>query len=629
MKAWEIARKPKVVVYPGDPLTYVRAMMRREEEPIAVVVESEKSEKVVGYITWNEVIQVTSHYSHLRAKDAMLDYPVAFKDDDIGDVYKRMVEEKVYAVPVLESRDNPNLVGVVTVADIVRALRRAGFKPMAETVAEVMTVEDLDRYLAEPGERIDRVWSDLVYRRMPGKIVVRSREEPVPWGVVSPREFVSTSRWFFHRESERGLKTVAKVRRIMLRGVPVATPETPIEYVADVMAEHDYTVLPVIDEKEGRVVGVVTIFDVARAYIEGAKPGRVRPVARPVVPIEVKPEERVAYVSTESMLQQVMVERPQPVEIAGLTASEIARSELPAITVNDSIEHARGVMLRYRSNYVLVVDEDGNIKGVVSKWSMLKAIGLRGPLWRRRVYDKFFIDFVMDTNIERVKPDASIEEVALKMASSRSEVVIVEGDDGKPIGFITKDDLVEAYKRLMAGRSKVENIMTPGRIGIVHPHHSLYHAVNKMHNFYLDALTVYDGREVIGVVSANRLPFVAYEDAMGRKSRRLIWVRKLVKGSARRGRYVKVLPLLVLDVTTELREVYVSPDDDVVKAIELMEKYNVDGIPVVDKDGRVMGVVTKTDVVRELARTAKIRIERGLPTRVGESRREGEAAKAG
>ncbi|BAN90020.1 CBS domain-containing protein [Aeropyrum camini] len=629
MKAWEIARKPKVVVYPNDPVTYVRARMRSEEEPIAVVVESEKSEKVAGYITWNEVIQVTSHYSHLRAKDVALDHPVAYRDEDIADIYRRMVEERVYALPILESKENPRLVGVVTIADIVRALRRAGFKPVAETVAEVMTVEDLDRYLVEPGERVDRVWSDLVYRRMPGKVVVRSREDPVPWGVVTPREFVSTSRWFFHRESERGLKTVAKVRRIMLRGVPVATPETPIEYVADVMAEHEYTVLPVIDEKEGRVLGVVTIFDVARAYIEGAKPGRAKPVAKPVVPIEVKPEERIAYVSTEKVLQQVMVERPQPVEIAGVTAADIARSELPAITVNDSIEHARRVMLRYRSNYVLVVDEDGNIKGVVSKWSMLKAIGLRGPLWRRRVYDKFFIDFVMDTNVERVKPDASIEEVALKMVSSRSEVAIVEDEDGRPIGFITKDDLVEAYRRLMIGRSKVENIMTPGRIGIVHPHHSLYHAVNKMHNFYLDALAVYDGREVIGVVSANRLPFVAYEDAMGRKSRRLIWVRKLVRGSARRGRYVKVLPLIVLDVTTELRGVYVRPDDDAVKAIEIMEKYNVDGVPVVDRDGRVLGVVTKTDVVRELARTARVRIERGLPTRVEKGGEEAEAAEAG
>ena len=138
-----------------------------------------------------------------------------------------------------------------------------------------------------------------------------------------------------------------------------------------------------------------------------------------------------------------------------------------------------------------------------------------------------------------------------------------------------------------------------------------------MQTFYLDALTVYDGSRIIGVVSANRLPFVAYEDAVtGVKSRRLVWVRKLVRGAAKKGRYVKVTPLLVMDATVPLRDVYVKTTDDVIKAIELMREYNVDGIPVVDEEGRVAGVVTKTDIVRELARTARLRIERGETVKV-------------
>ena len=68
-----------------------------------------------------------------------------------------------------------------------------------------------------------------------------------------------------------------------------------------------------------------------------------------------------------------------------------------------------------------------------------------------------------------------------------------------------------------------------------------------------------------------------------------------------------------MDAMVPLRNVYVKTSDDVVKAIELMKEHNVDGIPVVDEEGKVVGVVTKTDIVRELARTARIRIERGLP----------------
>ena len=628
MKAWEAARQPRVVVTPETPVTAVRAQLRYNEEPIAVVVDNEKNMKFQGYLTWREVIQVTSHYSHLRAKDLALDWPVAYKDDELEDVARRMEEEKVYAVPVLDSKDNPVVVGVLSAADIVRALRAAGYTPKAETVAEIMTTEGLEEYITTPDEGVNRVWADLVYHGKLGKVVVRSREEPVPVGIVTLKEFAETGRWFFHRESERGLKTVAKVKRIMLRGAPVATPETPVEYVAKVMAENDFTVLPVIDEDTGRLIGVVTIYDVARAYLEGAKPGRARPAKRAVLPVEVAPEERVAYATAEQVLQQVLQPKEQVVELVGVRAADIARPELPAVTINDTVEHARRMMLRYRTNYLLVVDEKGEIVGVVTKWGMLRAIGLKGPIWKRRVHDRYFIDYVMDTNIPRIPADASLEEAALRLAEAKAEVGIVVDEKGNPVGFITKDDVVDAYARYMPGRAKVENIMTPGRIGIVHPHHSLYHAVKKMQTFYLDALTVYDGARIVGVVSANRLPFVAYEDAVtGTKSRRLIWVRKLVRGAARKGRYVKVTPLLVIDATVPLHDVYVKTSDDVVKAIELMREHNVDGVPVVDEEGRVAGVVTKTDVIRELARTAKLRHERGLPVKL-EKKEEAEKREA-
>ena len=627
MKAWEAARKPRVVVLPDAPATRVRALLRDEEEPIAVVVQDEKSMKHVGYITWREVIQITSHYSNLRAVDIALDWPLAYRDDDLETVVKRMEEEKVYAVPVLESKDNPVVIGVLSMSDVVKALMAAGYVPKAETVGEVMTTEDLEEYITTPDERVNRVWSDLVYHGKLGKVVVRSKDEPIPVGIITLKEFVETGRWFFHRESERGLKTVAKVKRIMLRGAPVATPETPIEYAAKIMAENDFPILPVIDEETGRLVGVLTIYDVARAYLEGAKPGRVKPAKKAALPIEVKPEEQVRYVTTEQMIRQVLVEKPQVETLVGIRAADIARPELPAVTINDTVEHARRMMIRYRTSYLLVVDDKGEIVGVVTKWSMLKAIGLKGPIWKRRVHDRYFIDYVMETEIPRVKADDSLEEVARKLAEAKAEVAIVEDEQGRIIGFITKDDVVDAYARTMVGRAKVENVMTPGRIGIVHPHHSLYHAVKKMQTYYLDALTVYDGSQILGVVSANRLPFVAYEDAVtGIKSRKLIWVRKLVKGAARKGRYVKITPLLVMDAMVPLRDVYVRTSDDVVKAIELMKQHNVDGVPVVDEEGRVAGVVTKTDIIRELARTARLRIERGLPVKV--EKREEQEAKA-
>ncbi|MET1102278.1 MAG: CBS domain-containing protein [Pyrodictiaceae archaeon] len=616
-KAWEYSRRPQVIVRDMAPITVVRAELRDKDELIAIVVEDEVKQKLTGFLTPREILQVTSHYSSLRAKDLALEEPVIEANSDVADAAKNMESEKIVAVPVVRDRSSMEVVGVLSVFDILQGLLREGYEPIAKTVAEVETREDFDNYLISPDERVNRVWSDLVYRGMLGKIVVRSINEKHPVGLVTLREFLATTRWFFHRESEHGLRSIAKVRSIMLRGVPVATHDTPIEYAARVMSEHGLLLLPVIDPEKGIVVSVLTVYDVIKAYIEGAKPGRIRPALVIPMPIPVKEEERIVYTSSQRVLQQVSVAKPVVETLTGIVVEDIARKELPAITINDTVEHARKLMIRTRSPYIIVVDEKGEIAGVVTKWSMLRAIGLKGPLWRRRINDKYFIEYVMDRRVPRIPAGASLEEAALTLVEEAAEIAIVYDEaSGETVGFLTKDDIVEAYKRVAAGRAKVENVMTPGRLGIVHPHHSLAHVIKRMETFYLDAVTVYDGAKVHGVVSANRLPFIAIEDAVeGIKSRRLIWVRKLVKGAARKGRYVKITPLLAIDATARIEE-YVGAEEDVVEAIRLMHKHNIDGVPVAGRDGKPAGVICKNDVVRELARTAHERMARGLAVRI-------------
>ncbi len=606
MRLWEIARKPKYVLTKRALLTYARSLFRESGERVIPVVKDTRNNRLVGYLTWIEAIMVTSQKSNMTVGEVVRDKPVLIRDMDIREAYEKMVEEKVWGAPIVNNIQEEKLEAIITMRDIIKALRDRGIAPKAESVAEVMTKEGLEEILVTPDERVNRVWSKFVYKALPAVIVVRSKEEPIPVGIATPKDFVDSGRWYFHRESESQIVSPAKIKRVMTRGVIVATPDTPVDVVADIMIKHDFTLLPVVDEN-GHVIGVVTQADIARAYLEGAKPGRV-PVTVIRLPKPVEVGERITYVTSETALEQVAVTKPVVEAYIGVRAEEIALEEMPAIRITDTIEHARKEMLRRRTNYLIVLDEKGEIIGYVSKWSMLKAIATEGPIWRRRVYDRFFIDYILVKEVPKIKPDTPIEQVAYEMLNKGAEVAFIIDDEGSIIGYVTKDVIVEAYAKTQSGRALVENIMTPGRIGLVHPHHSLHHVIRKMQTFLLDALAVYDG-EIRGVVSANRLPFVAYEDATtGIKTRKLIWVRKLVRGAARLGRYVKVLPLVAIDVTVPLKAT-VSNRDDVVKAIELMKKHNVDGIPVVDSEGRLQGIVCKNDILRELARTAKLRIE--------------------
>ncbi len=608
MKVWEAMSSPKVYVLPRTPLVKLRELFRKNEDvKVIPVVKSEKDERVIGFVTRVEAILPTSHRSFLRVVDVMREYPIIKQSDSIEDAYKMLREFKVSAAPVVD--DEGRLVGTISHRDIIAALMSQGIEPAAETVSEVMTTEDIDEMIVEADERITKVWSKLVYRGLPAVIVVRSRDDPVPIGIITPHDLVRKGRWFFHREIIAGKHpTPAKAKRIMTRGVMVATPDTRITDVAETIVKTGFKVIPVVNEK-GHVIGVITEEDVVRSYLEGRKPGRVKVKPLPK-PLPVTEEEKLAYRSEVSLIQEVQAKPKVEYEELRVKAGDIARSELPAITINDTVEHARKELLRRKTNYLLVVDESGKIVGYVSPWNMMKAISLKGPLWRRRVHDRFFIDYVMNRNIPRVKEDDPLETVAYQMISNGSEIVAVEDKEGNLIGFITKDDLVEAFSKVYAGKMKVEDLMVPGRMAYVHPHHSMAHAINKMRNLGLDALVVYDGSQITGIISSNRLPFVAYEDALtARKSRRLLWVRKLVKGGARRGRFIKVAPLLAQDLAVEVPAV-VRPDDDIITAIKLMEEHNVDGLPVVDEEGRLLGVITKNSIIREMARHARPLVEK-------------------
>ena len=608
MKVWEVMREPAARVLPRTPLTVARALFRRTEERIIPVVRDEKTGRVEGFLTRVEAIIPTSAKSNLRVVDVARSHPLIREGASVEEAFRVMQEFKVDAAPVVD--DQERLVGVVTLRDMIQAFTRRGLRPQAETVYEAMTTEDLEQYIVTPDTPINKVWSRFVFRGIPAVVVVRSKEDPVPVGILTPYDLIRKGRWRFHREIRAGkIVAPAKVRRVMTRGVVVATPDTPIEQVAKVMAENDFSLVPVVDE-EGRVIGVVTQADVVKTYIEGAKPGRVKVKPLPM-PKPVAAEERTVYRTEQSLIQETLVRAPEGLyKELGVTAGQIAREELPAITINDTVEHARKEMLRRKTDYLLVLDEAGRIVGVVSKWNMLKAIALRGPIWRRRVHDKFFIDYVMTKHIPRVREDEPLENVALKMLSNGAEVAIVEDKDGNTIGFITKDDLIEAYAKYQTGKLLVENAMVPIKTASVHPHHSLAHVINKMRTFMLDAVVVREGDRVYGVVSANRLPFIALEDSLNaRKSRRLIWVRRFTKAGPKKARYIKIRPLGAADAMVPV-EKKLTTKDTLITAIQALREEGVDGLPVVDEQGRLIGLVSKNTILREMARHARIEVTR-------------------
>ncbi|RLE61515.1 MAG: CBS domain-containing protein [Thermoprotei archaeon] len=605
MKVWEVMEEAHIRMYPDDLVVYARSLFRKYGLRCIPIVNDLIENICLGFITRKEVLAATSRKSNIKVKDVMRDRPLLLPDMELAEAVKIMRQHNVHACPVVDTLQHKKLIGILTLRNIIRILRKAGYKPLAITVNEVMTRKDIP--IAYPTDRVNIIWKRFLFEGENAIIITARKQSLIPIGIVTPFDFIKSGRWHFRRESETGTRSIARVKVVMTRGVMVAYPNSPIDFVADVIAENDFTLVPVVNES-GKVIGYLTQFDVVRAYLEGRKPKRIRLPPVPII-IPEKPEEKIVYMTERARLLTVLLPRKAPVKPIGLLASNIMRAEIPAVEYKLNLEHARNYMLRSKSNYLLVLDENGRIKGYITSGNIITVIAEKGPLWKRRTYDKTFIEEVMGTDIPEVDPSTPIEEIAAIMYSRKCPIVIV-GSRESPQGYITKDDVVYAAKDLLGKELTVENVIYPAGLGIAHPHHTLSHAIKRMQAYYLDALAVYDGAKIRGVLSENRLPFIALEDNVkGVKSRRLLWVRRLVKGGRKLARYIKITPLLVEDAMVRVFET-VKLTDTLDVVIELFKKYNIDGIPVVDEEGRIIGIICKNDILRELARRVKVAMKK-------------------
>jgi CBS-domain-containing membrane protein len=79
------------------------------------------------------------------------------------------------------------------------------------------------------------------------------------------------------------------------------------------------------------------------------------------------------------------------------------------------------------------------------------------------------------------------------------------------------------------------------------------------------------------------------------------WVRPDQRAHERPVGGVEDVPRLVAEVMTP-HAVTVNPDDDLADAVELLTSTVVKSVPVVEHDGRLVGMLSRSDVVKVLAR---------------------------
>lgn len=245
------------------------------------------------------------------------------------------------------------------------------------------------------------------------------------------------------------------------------------------------------------------------------------------------------------------------------------------------VSDARRIMEKRNVSRILVTDK-GRLVGVVTERDLVERLSSRrtGKVvpTKLRLAACMEMDLAGPGRLVVVSPDAKIgEAVRLMIENGISGLPVVEDD--KIVGILTKTDLARLVLKLRGVR--VRDVMTKNPI-VVSRATSVLNARERLLKESITVLPVVEDGRIVGLTTESDI--ASYLESF----RRRVDSKHLSS---------KIQQLAVDDVMK--RDVpAVGVDTLVSEAARIMLERHMKGVPVTDKDGRLVGIVTKTDLAR-------------------------------
>ena len=205
-----------------------------------------------------------------------------------------------------------------------------------------------------------------------------------------------------------------------------------------------------------------------------------------------------------------------------------------------------------------------------------------------RTLAQILLNEVMSTGLVTITlgQQDHLVQCAIRMETFQISSVIVVGDDGKLVGITTKSDIVKNFANIYAGVYKVRDYMSK-KVVTCRKSDSLLFVLNMLNKNKVARIIVTDNDgKPIGLVTYDTfLRNSEYFKGGKQETKNYLFPKISAKGMS------------VGDIVgNEL--LMVESEEDLAKAAKLMTKYKVSGVPTVDKDRNLEGIVSSSDIVR-------------------------------
>jgi CIC family chloride channel protein len=195
------------------------------------------------------------------------------------------------------------------------------------------------------------------------------------------------------------------------------------------------------------IMAIFMIFEQTNSY-QIILPLMVVSIISNAVARRLKPESLPA-----ESLRRRGVELPKSPEagvMRSLRVENVMHSEIEAVRRTDNFRTVVEAFLRYRFNYLYVVDDSGRFLGVISFHGMKDVLGHADSLEMVIAQDLLTEDF------QTVSPGDTLADTMERFWKQNSErLPVVAGDGSRTlVGWISKRDLIAVYRREILGDSR-------------------------------------------------------------------------------------------------------------------------------------------------------------------------------
>ena len=299
-----------------------------------------------------------------------------------------------------------------------------------------------------------------------------------------------------------------------------------------------------------------------------------------------------------------------------LVAADICNNNPVTLEGNKTLYDARNILLKYNISRVIILKGRQNEKpaGIVTEKDIVRFLHAEFP---KRSLDEIRLDeIITNQQLITVEGGTDVGDCAKLMLNNNiSSLVIVKANNDNSIlnGIITKSDLLDAYARSFGGDVTINEYMTK-KVLTVKPDESVHIVLLIMADGNVSRVIVVgdNNSKPVGIITSHDLlpastlliadkskPSLSKYQTKGKDI-------EMNESTGSTAAHTGGLPygmkriLLAQDIM-KFNPIMVTDYSNLVDAALIMRGNRISGLPVVDSNDKLVGIITKTDIIRAIA----------------------------